>query len=149
MGGLVLDEVDDLGKGDQLEVDGDVDLVQDDHVVVAGGDGLSGQIETLPCEFDVQRRGIVPHDEAVEAGEVNGEVREVVLGGEEFAVFAPLHELDDADPEALADGAQGLAEGGRRLALAVSRVDLDKPLPVFFEARFFLVIRIGSMCSRR
>jgi hypothetical protein len=30
-----LNDVDDLGEGDQFEVDGDVDLIQDDHVVFA------------------------------------------------------------------------------------------------------------------
>ena len=128
-----LDDVDDLGKGDQFEVDGDVDLIQDDHVVVAGGDGLPGQIETLPCEFDVRWRGMVTHDETIEAGEMNGEVREAALGGEELPVFASLHKLDDADPEALSDGAQGLAEGGRRFPLAVSGVDLDETFAVLLQ----------------
>jgi hypothetical protein len=48
------------------------------------------------------------------------------LRGEVLAVLASLHELDDADPVALSQGAQSLAEGGGRLPFPVSRVKLDQ-----------------------
>ena len=116
-------------------------LVQDDHVVIAGGDRLTGEGEALAGEFDVERRRVFPHDEAVETGKMNREVRQVLLPGKALAVFAPLHELDDADPEALAYGAQRLAECGRRLSFPVSRVDLDESLAVFFQD---VVFRLGN-----
>ena len=113
-GGLVLEHGDDAFDGDKAEVHCHVDLVEDDHVVLLGEDGVSRQVEPLPGKLHVDGRGVAPHDEAVEAAEAHREVGKALLGAEDLAVLAALHELDDENFLAVAEGPQGLSEGRRR-----------------------------------
>jgi len=96
------------------------------YVEIPGLDGRLSQVESLAGEFHVHRRGVAPHDKAVETAQFEGEVGEALLGAEDFAVLAALHELDDEHLLAVTEGPQGLPEGRRRLALAVTREDHDK-----------------------
>ena len=103
------------------------------------------QVEALAGKLHVHRRGVAPHDEAVEAAQLEGEVGEALLGAEDLAVLAALHELDDEDLLAVAEGPQGLPEGGRGLALAVAREDHDEAAIVFGEGFFDGILGHGVL----
>lgn len=81
---------------------------------LAGGGGIFGQVIGFPCEAPT-------HDMEVE------QVAETFRSGQ-LAVFpAAFDELDEADPPAVAERAQGQAKGGGGFAFAFAGVDDQQP----------------------
>lgn len=129
--GLLVDEGEDVVEGDELFGEAVEEFVDDDEVVAPGGEkGAEG--------FHLGGEGS-PH-----GGDVVGVVLTVVeapflfdiakgeggmkVGKEgEFSGFPPgLHEAEVVDAEAVAEGAEGKAEGCGGFSFAVTGVELDE-----------------------
>ena len=132
---------DDVLQIDQLEVQGDIDLVKDYQVMLPGGNHLPGHLQSRLGKFPVDGRRVIPHDETVQTAGADGEVGETTLGGQDFAILFALHELDHKNLTPMTQGAEGLTDGGRRLSLAVAGNDHDDSPVELRQGSFYNIVR--------
>ena len=109
----------------QPEGDGDIDLVQDQHIERLVPHQLFRPLPPFRGKLDIHRRGILRIDEFVPSVLLYCQSREVIGRGK-LTVQPSLHELDHNDPHSVTGGPDGLPEGGGRLSLSISGVELNR-----------------------
>src|SRR2546426_5884247 len=121
IGRLLVDEGQEIVERQEAQGDGDVDLVQDHHFVVAGLRLLAGESEALAGRLPVLLgRELIVEDlvEAAPGGEDLQMRRQPFRRVELAGVPGSFHELDHDHPEIVADGPERQAEGRGRLPFA-------------------------------
>jgi len=147
-GRLAPQQFQDLLEVDQLELEGVVDLVEDQQVVVPRGDFLPGEVDGVLGVGPVLFPGVGIALDAAKplAGgdQVDGAV-ELLDPVSPSGVKIPLHELDDPDLHAVTAGEQRHPQRRGGLAFAVAGDDHDQPLPLLRLEALDLV-GVGSAC---
>ena len=126
---LLADQILKRVKCDQPEIDGHVDLVEHDHVMVSGPQGLGKSLKAEVGLVDVD--GFTgPAVEKNSTSELPDLDRQPGCPQSPYftGIAAALHELKDQHPHSVAGGPQGGSQSGGRFAFALAGVDDDKPL---------------------
>ena len=134
VGGPRLQNLEDRLEIEQAVVQDDVELVQHDEVI-GPRQAFAGQVEPPQGLGPVDGAFLPPVDVIRGSRPLVANPRNPFQGLDLPVEIPPLHELDERHAAPLSRHPEGQAEGGRRLPLAVSRVDLEQSLSQ--HRRFF------------